>query len=93
MGAAVGRADANPGRRMRYQELSYWLSTVGESLAPRPPLGGDARWEPEPLRWLAVNAGLRVMLSSDRAERSCARAGRPGGPRCLTASWATDRLR
>ncbi|EEP73458.1 FAD dependent oxidoreductase [Micromonospora sp. ATCC 39149] len=27
---------------MRYQELSYWLSTVGESLAPRPPLGGDA---------------------------------------------------
>ncbi|SCG66913.1 NAD(P)/FAD-dependent oxidoreductase [Micromonospora coxensis] len=32
------------------------------------------RWEPEPLRWLAVNAGLRVMLAADRAER---RTGRP----------------
>ncbi|WP_431904421.1 NAD(P)/FAD-dependent oxidoreductase [Micromonospora carbonacea] len=32
------------------------------------------RWEPEPLRWLAVNAGLRVMLSADRAEL---RTGRP----------------
>ncbi|RGC69616.1 Gamma-glutamylputrescine oxidoreductase [Micromonospora sp. MW-13] len=27
---------------MRYQELSYWLSTVDEPLTPRPPLGGDA---------------------------------------------------
>ncbi|HEX2773749.1 MAG TPA: FAD-dependent oxidoreductase, partial [Micromonosporaceae bacterium] len=32
------------------------------------------RWEPEPLRWLAVNAGLRVMSSADSAE---ARSGRP----------------
>ncbi|MEV1332304.1 FAD-binding oxidoreductase [Micromonospora costi] len=32
------------------------------------------RWEPEPLRWLAVNAGLRVMFSADAAE---ARTGRP----------------
>ncbi|MFJ6195279.1 NAD(P)/FAD-dependent oxidoreductase [Micromonospora sp. NPDC092111] len=32
------------------------------------------RWEPEPLRWLAVNAGLRVMFSADEAER---RTGRP----------------
>lgn len=31
-------------------------------------------WEPEPLRWLAVNAGLRVMFSADAAE---ARTGRP----------------
>ena len=32
------------------------------------------RWEPEPLRWLGINAGLRVMASADRAE---ARTGRP----------------
>jgi glycine/D-amino acid oxidase-like deaminating enzyme len=32
------------------------------------------RWEPEPLRWLGVNAMLRVMASADRAE---ARTGRP----------------
>ncbi len=31
-------------------------------------------WEPEPLRWLAVNAGLRVMTTADAAE---ARSGRP----------------
>ena len=27
------------------------------------------RWEPEPLRWLGVNAGLRVMELADREER------------------------
>ncbi|PSK64823.1 Gamma-glutamylputrescine oxidoreductase [Micromonospora sp. MH33] len=32
------------------------------------------RWEPEPLRWLAVNAGLKVMFSADEAE---SRTGRP----------------
>ncbi|MBM0257326.1 FAD-dependent oxidoreductase [Micromonospora sp. 4G55] len=32
------------------------------------------KWEPEPLRWLAVNAGLKVMFSADAAE---ARKGRP----------------
>jgi glycine/D-amino acid oxidase-like deaminating enzyme len=32
------------------------------------------RWEPEPLRWLAVNAGLKVMFSADAAEN---RTGRP----------------
>jgi glycine/D-amino acid oxidase-like deaminating enzyme len=32
------------------------------------------RWEPEPLRWLGVNAGLRVMTVADRTE---ARTGRP----------------
>jgi len=31
------------------------------------------RWEPEPLRWVGVNAGLRVMTSADEAE---ARTGR-----------------
>jgi len=32
------------------------------------------QWEPEPLRWLGVNAGVLVMSSADRAE---ARTGRP----------------
>jgi glycine/D-amino acid oxidase-like deaminating enzyme len=32
------------------------------------------RWEPEPLRWLGVNAGLQVMTWADREE---ARTGRP----------------
>ena len=32
------------------------------------------RWEPEPLRWLGVNLGLRVMASADGAEE---RSGRP----------------
>jgi hypothetical protein len=31
-------------------------------------------WEPEPLRWLGVNAGLRVAEWADREE---ARTGRP----------------
>ena len=32
------------------------------------------QWEPEPLRWLGVNAGLRAMSWADREE---ARTGRP----------------
>ena len=34
------------------------------------------RWEPEPLRWLGVNAGLRVMTLADRAEARTGRASR-----------------
>jgi glycine/D-amino acid oxidase-like deaminating enzyme len=32
------------------------------------------RWEPEPLRWLGVNAGLRLVSTADRAEL---RSGKP----------------
>ena len=32
------------------------------------------QWEPEPLRWLGVNAGLKVMTGADEEER---RTGRP----------------
>ncbi len=32
------------------------------------------RWEPEPLRWLGVNAGLRTMSTADGAEQ---RSGKP----------------
>ncbi|MER7330139.1 MULTISPECIES: FAD-binding oxidoreductase [unclassified Micromonospora] len=34
------------------------------------------KWEPEPLRWLAVNAGLRLMFSADAAEQRTGRASR-----------------
>jgi hypothetical protein len=27
------------------------------------------RWEPEPLRWVGVNAGLRAMTAADHEER------------------------
>ncbi len=39
-------------------------------------------WEPEPLRWLGVNAGLAVMGVADRSE---ARTGRPSR---LAAGWS-----
>jgi glycine/D-amino acid oxidase-like deaminating enzyme len=32
------------------------------------------RWEPEPLRWLGVNAGLRAMTAADAEERRTGRA-------------------
>jgi glycine/D-amino acid oxidase-like deaminating enzyme len=34
------------------------------------------RWEPEPLRWVGVNAGLRVMSSADRVEERTGRSAR-----------------
>jgi glycine/D-amino acid oxidase-like deaminating enzyme len=43
------------------------------------------RWEPEPLRWLGINGGLRLPASADRSER---RTGRPARAR----AWATSRL-
>ena len=36
------------------------------------------RWEPEPLRWLGVNASLQVMGWADRQEGRTGRASRPG---------------
>ena len=37
------------------------------------------RWEPEPLRWLGVNAGLRAMSLADREERLTGRDSRLAG--------------
>ena len=34
------------------------------------------RWEPEPLRWLGINAGLKIMESADRLEQRRARESR-----------------
>ncbi|MGI9005588.1 MAG: NAD(P)/FAD-dependent oxidoreductase [Streptosporangiaceae bacterium] len=36
-------------------------------------------WEPEPLRWLGVNAGLRVMTWADQAETRTGRSSRAAG--------------
>jgi glycine/D-amino acid oxidase-like deaminating enzyme len=35
-------------------------------------------WEPEPLRWLGVNAGLKVMASADRYEQRTGKATKRG---------------
>ena len=37
------------------------------------------RWEPEPLRWLGVNAGLRAMAAADVEERLTGRPSRIAG--------------
>ena len=37
------------------------------------------RWEPEPLRWLGANAGLRAMAAADVAERLTGRQSRVAG--------------
>ena len=52
------------------------LITGGEGDLTRLPWVGhrSRRWEPEPLRWLGVNAGRLLMTTADRAE---ARSGKP----------------
>ena len=40
------------------------------------------RWEPEPLRWLGVNGGLKVMSTADAVED---RTGRPARRTSLSA--------
>jgi hypothetical protein len=34
------------------------------------------RWEPEPLRWIGMNTGLRVMTAADAEEARTGRASR-----------------
>jgi hypothetical protein len=52
------------------------LITGQETALTRLPWVGhrSRQWEPEPLRWLGVNAGLWTMKAADRSE---ARRGRP----------------
>jgi glycine/D-amino acid oxidase-like deaminating enzyme len=52
------------------------LITGTESARTTLPWAGhrSRKWEPEPLRWLGINAALRLMASADRAEQ---RSGRP----------------
>lgn len=52
------------------------LITGRDTAATRLPWVGhrSRKWEPEPLRWLGINAGLRTMAGADRAEE---RSGKP----------------
>jgi glycine/D-amino acid oxidase-like deaminating enzyme len=55
--------------------LADLITGTDSGLTRLPWVGHRSRsWEPEPLRWLGVNAGLRMMSWADRAE---ARSGRP----------------
>ena len=60
-----GRPD--PGRPHPRRTTATWPTCPGSATARR-------RWEPEPLRWLGVNAGLRAVEAADRTE---ARHGHP----------------
>jgi glycine/D-amino acid oxidase-like deaminating enzyme len=55
--------------------LADLITGTDSELARLPWVGHRSRsWEPEPLRWLGVNAGLRMMTWADRTE---AKTGRP----------------
>jgi glycine/D-amino acid oxidase-like deaminating enzyme len=55
--------------------LADLILSRGSDLVRLPWVGHRSpRWEPEPLRWLGVNAGLKVMTGADAEE---ARTGRP----------------
>jgi hypothetical protein len=55
--------------------LADLITGADTSLVHLPWVGHRSpRWEPEPLRWLGVNAGLWTMKLADRSE---ARRGRP----------------
>jgi glycine/D-amino acid oxidase-like deaminating enzyme len=55
--------------------LADLITGAGSSLVSLPWVGHRSPdWEPEPLRWLGLNAGLRVMDLADRTE---SRKGRP----------------
>ncbi|WP_433080464.1 NAD(P)/FAD-dependent oxidoreductase [Dactylosporangium sp. CA-052675] len=55
--------------------LADLITGAGSDLVRLPWVGHRSpNWEPEPLRWLGINASLRLMTASDAAE---ARTGRP----------------
>jgi hypothetical protein len=55
--------------------LADLITGVDSALTALPWVGHRSpRWEPEPLRWLGVNAGLWTMRLADRTE---GRRGRP----------------
>jgi glycine/D-amino acid oxidase-like deaminating enzyme len=57
--------------------LADLITDKETALTKLPWVGHESRpWEPEPLRWLGTNFGLKVMASADRAE---ARTGKPAG--------------
>ena len=84
-------------RRRRRGHHATWPAARSptSSLGRDDPLTGlpwvghrSRRWEPEPLRWLGVNAGLRLMTAADTEERLT------GRPSVLAATcrgrWAAE---
>ena len=70
------RRELPPGFARPATPLEADLITGRDSELVRLPWVGhrSPAWEPEPLRWLGLNAGLRVMGVADREE---VRTGRP----------------
>lgn len=63
-GGYVGTAD------LAGRTLAALITGSGGPLTELPWVGHhSSRWEPEPLRWLLVNAGLRLMTLADGEER------------------------
>jgi glycine/D-amino acid oxidase-like deaminating enzyme len=63
--------------------LADLIRGVDSDLTALPWVGHRSpRWEPEPLRWFGVNAGLKVMTTADAVE---ARTGRPARRAALFA--------
>jgi glycine/D-amino acid oxidase-like deaminating enzyme len=59
--------------------LSDLITGADTALTRLPWVGHRSpRWEPEPLRWLGVNAGLWAMRLADRSEDRCGRPSRVG---------------
>ncbi|MGI5245360.1 NAD(P)/FAD-dependent oxidoreductase [Dactylosporangium sp. CA-139066] len=57
--------------------LADLIRRVDSDLVRLPWVGHRSRrWEPEPLRWLGVNASLRMMTAADAAESRTGRASR-----------------
>jgi len=57
--------------------LADLITGVDSDLTRLPWVGHRSRrWEPEPLRWLGINASLRLLHSADRAEERSGRASR-----------------
>src|SRR6195952_3808306 len=64
-----------PTANLAGRTLADLITRTGSEIVKLPWVGHRSRkWEPEPLRYLGVNAGLRVMDSADRRET---RTGRP----------------
>lgn len=50
--------------------LADLVTDTGSALTRLPWVGHRSRrWEPEPLRWLGINTGLKAMTAADGEER------------------------
>ena len=70
LGRAATSATASAPPTSPAARCATWCSAATPT-SPRLPWVGhrSRRWEPEPLRWLGINAGLRAMTWADTEER------------------------